>query len=72
MLALYLNCECCGNKTPADSKDVMICSFECTFCRQCAEGVLKLSCPNCLGNLVERPIRPSEKLELFPASVTGK
>ncbi len=25
----------------------MICSFECTFCRACAEGVLAGRCPNC-------------------------
>jgi hypothetical protein len=25
-------------------------------------------CPNCTGNLVERPIRPAEKLAKFPAS----
>ncbi len=69
MLALYLNCECCGIETKANSKDVLICSFECTFCRQCAENVLKLICPNCQSNLVERPIRSRGKLKRFPAKL---
>jgi hypothetical protein len=39
-----------------------------TFCRSCAEGVLKGRCPNCGGELLRRPIRPAAKLEKFPAS----
>jgi hypothetical protein len=46
----------------------MICSFECTFCRKCAEEILHRRCPNCGGELVPRPRRPAEKLLKHPAS----
>jgi hypothetical protein len=53
---------------PADSPDARICTFECTFCAECAEGVLGGACPNCGGNFVPRPIRPAAMLERYPAS----
>lgn len=68
MLDLRPNCECCDRDLPPDAPDAMICTFECTFCRTCAEQVLKGQCPNCGGNLVARPIRPAEKLLRYPAS----
>jgi len=68
MLQLRPNCECCDRDLPPDSPDVRICSFECTFCRACAEEVLRGRCPNCGGELVRRPRRPAEKLAKFPAS----
>jgi hypothetical protein len=68
MLALRPNCECCNTDLPPESAEAMICSFECTFCRDCAEMKLKGRCPNCGGNLVPRPIRPAEKLVKYPAS----
>ncbi len=37
----------------------MICTYECTFCRDCVDGVLQNVCPNCGGGLVPRPIRPA-------------
>jgi hypothetical protein len=46
----------------------MICTFECTFCRSCATGKLGGVCPNCGGNLVERPIRPASALAKHPPS----
>jgi hypothetical protein len=46
----------------------MICSFECTFCRACAEGRLGGRCPNCGGELVRRPLRPADRLARHPAS----
>jgi len=48
----------------------MICSFECTFCRDCVETRLAQRCPNCGGNLVPRPIRPAAALAKYPASTT--
>jgi len=36
----------------------MICSFECTFCSECADQVLRNVCPNCGGGFQPRPIRP--------------
>lgn len=68
MLQLRPNCECCDRDLLADSPDAVICSFECTFCRHCAETVLKGSCPNCGGELVARPRRPADKLRKYPAS----
>ncbi|MEO6627230.1 MAG: DUF1272 domain-containing protein [Aquihabitans sp.] len=58
MLDLRPNCECCDADLAADSTDARVCTFECTFCATCAVG-LDGTCPNCLGNLVERPVRPS-------------
>ncbi|MFV0294795.1 MAG: DUF1272 domain-containing protein [Hyphomicrobiaceae bacterium] len=69
MLILKPNCECCDKDLPADSDEAVICSFECTFCRECAEQRLPQGrCPNCGGELVKRPVRPTEKLAKFPAS----
>lgn len=69
MLALRPNCECCDRDLPPESADARICTFECTFCTDCADGVLKGVCPNCGGNFTPRPIRPAEKLVKYPASV---
>lgn len=67
MLQLRPNCECCDADIAADSRDAFICTFECTWCRECAEGRLAMSCPNCGGELVRRPVRPADKLLKFPA-----
>jgi hypothetical protein len=69
MLQLRPNCECCDRDLLPDATDALICSFECTFCRSCAEGVLAGLCPNCGGELVSRPRRSADKLVKFPASV---
>ena len=37
MLALRPNCECCDKDLPPQATDAMICTFECTFCRDCVE-----------------------------------
>jgi hypothetical protein len=68
MLDLRPNCECCDKDLPPESLDAMICSFECTFCRECARAVLAGHCPNCGGNLVGRPIRPPRALTSNPGS----
>ncbi len=68
MLELRPNCECCDKDLPPASDQAVICTFECTFCRDCADGVLKGKCPNCGGNFVPRPIRPSAMLAKYPAS----
>ena len=67
MLELRPNCECCDRDLAPDSLDVRICSYECTFCRDCAEETLGGRCPNCGGELVRRPIRPPDRLLLHPA-----
>jgi hypothetical protein len=58
MLALRPNCELCDVDLPPDAPNARICSYECTFCADCVENVLRNVCPNCGGNLVLRPIRP--------------
>jgi len=68
MLQLRPNCECCDRDLPPESREVMMCSFECTFCTQCAETVLHGTCPNCGGELVRRPIRPPAALAKYPPS----
>jgi hypothetical protein len=69
MLELRPNCECCDKDLPADAADALICSFECTFCVECAQKRLPGGhCPNCGGELLRRPVRPAEKLAKFPAS----
>lgn len=68
MLKLRPNCECCNKDLPPESTEAMMCSFECTFCRDCASSVLRGKCPNCGGELVARPRRPAEKLGKYPAS----
>ena len=68
MLALRPNCECCDRDLPPDSRDAMICTFECTFCKACAEGPLKGKCPNCGGDFTRRPLRPAAMLVKYPAS----
>ena len=68
MLELRPNCECCDRDLPPEAKNAVICTFECTFCSDCAEGVLSGSCPNCGGNFSDRPIRPAAMLAKYPAS----
>ena len=68
MLELRPGCECCDRDLPPTSDDARICSFECTFCRACAETVLRGRCPNCGGELLPRPRRPADALAKFPAS----
>ena len=68
MLQLRPNCECCDMDLPPDSTDARMCSFECTFCVECADSVLGGRCPNCGGELVVRPRRAAALLAQYPAS----
>lgn len=68
MLELRPGCECCNTDLPPDSTEARICSFECTFCATCTDTVLNGRCPNCGGELLVRPRRPSAALAKFPAS----
>ena len=68
MLELRPNCECCDRDLPPDSTEARICTYECTFCRDCAENVLHGSCPNCGGEMLQRPRRPAAMLAKDPAS----
>ena len=68
MLELRPCCECCGSDLPADSKTAVICSFECTFCQICDQQILKGVCPNCGGELLQRPTREEKWLDKNPPS----
>jgi len=50
-------CERC-NRPLGMSDDARICSYECTFCAECAVAFENI-CPNCGGELVARPRRNS-------------
>ena len=54
-LEMRTACENCGASLPPDG-EARICSYECTFCAPCADG-MKQICPNCDGELVRRPQR---------------
>jgi hypothetical protein len=68
MLELRPSCECCDAPLPPESTLARICSFECTFCADCADGRLGGKCPNCGGELLARPRRPEDALARHPAS----
>jgi hypothetical protein len=48
-------CERCAAALPADAA-AFICSYECTFCPDCASA-MERRCPNCGGELLTRPRR---------------
>lgn len=54
-LELRKECEKCLRATPQDG-EAYICSYECTFCKDCAERMERV-CPNCGGELTRRPKR---------------
>ena len=68
MLEIRPNCEHCGKDLPNTSTEAMICSFECTYCKECAITIFENVCPSCTGNFVERPVRPSEMIKKHPAT----
>jgi hypothetical protein len=58
MLELRPNCEWCDRDLPPTAADARICTYECTYCADCVENVLRNVCPTCGGNFAPRPIRP--------------
>jgi hypothetical protein len=48
-------CEKCTKSLKIDGV-AFICSYECTFCKECTDG-LQMVCPNCQGELVISPKR---------------
>src|SRR5262245_53798474 len=78
MLELRPVCQNCKKALPPESTEAMICTFECTFCRDCVESFLENVCPNCGGGFCPRPIRPKSNwkngnyLDAYPASTVVK
>ncbi|BBB26569.1 DUF1272 domain-containing protein [Amphritea japonica] len=74
MLELRPNCENCDIDLPPNSTEACICSYECTFCRNCVDKQLNNVCPNCGGGFSSRPVRPTSEyragvgLNVHPAS----
>jgi len=71
MLEMRPDCERCGTDLPAHVAGAFICSFECTFCAECTDA-FDDRCPNCGGELVDRPTRAKALLEKHPASTVRK
>jgi hypothetical protein len=72
ILDMCPDCQLCGRDLPPDSPDARICSFECTYCADCAEKRLGGICPNCGGDLERRPTRAEQWLEKYPPSQVRK
>ena len=70
MLKMKNNCEKCGAVTGL-ADPACICSFECTFCAECASA-MECICPNCSGNLVLRPTRSKSPLAAAAGQVAKK
>lgn len=68
MLQMRPNCEACDKDLAPGTSEAFICSFECTFCRDCVDNRFNSVCPNCGGDLVARPARAAELLDKYPAS----
>ena len=71
MLEMRADCERCGADLPAYAPGAFICSFECTFCAECAESMDE-RCPNCGGDLADRPTRTKAQQIVHPASTNRK
>lgn len=71
MLEMRPDCERCGTELLAEAPGAFICSFECTFCAECAERLDDV-CPNCGGELMDRPTRTKKLQEKFPPSSERK
>ena len=71
MLEMRPDCERCGTDLLAEAPGAFICSFECTFCAECAERLDDV-CPNCGGELMDRPTRTKKLQEKFAPSSERK
>ena len=70
-LVMRPDCERCGTDLRAEDPGAFICSFECTFCAGCAEA-LDDRCPNCGGELCDRPARAVRHHAKHPPSAERK
>jgi uncharacterized protein len=71
MLEMRPDCERCGTDLPAQAPGAFICRFECTFCAPCAD-TLDDRCPNCGGELMDRPTRAMALHASHPPSAGRK
>ena len=71
MLDMRPDCERCGADLPAAAPGAFICSLECSFCAECAEAMDE-RCPNCGGELTDRPTRAARWHDKYPPSTARK
>ena len=71
MLEMRPDCERCGADLPAGAPGAFICSFECSFCARCADALDDI-CPNCGGELMDRPTRSNALQEKYPPGTERK
>jgi len=62
-------CEKCGTALLRD-KEAFICSYECTFCPECASNAENV-CPHCGGELVRRPRRLISTADVTEPAAAG-
>ena len=67
MLEMRPDCQRCGADLPAEAPGAFICSFECSFCAECTDA-LDDRCPNCGGELMDRPTRSKALHDKYPPS----
>jgi len=65
-MEIRLSCENCDKALPNNSDEAMICTLDCTFCKECVDEVLQNVCPNCGGGFEKRPTRPKQYLAKYP------
>ena len=71
MLEMRPDCERYGTDLPAELPGAFICSCECTFCAECADD-LDEQCPNCGGELLDRPTRAKKLHASHPPSTVRR
>ena len=59
------HCQCCGKQLFRNSEEVYICSFESTYCKDCAEAK-SFICTECNGKLEKRPTRIITEIRVIP------
>ena len=64
---MHPDCQRCGADLPPQAPGAFICSFECTYCALCADALDEI-CPNCGGELLDRPTRTGIALIRNPAA----
>lgn len=69
MLEIRTTCENCDKSLPNESSEAMICTYECTFCKNCVDNMIRNVCPNCGGGFERRPSRPKDELIKHPARI---
>jgi len=58
-------CQCCNKRILKRSDEVYICSYEATFCKDCAEEK-SFRCSCCEGKLEKRPARIIKEIKVIP------